>query len=366
MPVPSWFSRNEAIAPFTTLGLGGPAELFGQAKTLSEVEDAYRWASKARTPVTVLAGGSNVVVADAGVAGLVLQMAWQGLEIQKEDDLVTVIAAAGTPLDDVVALAVAEGWAGLECLSGIPGSVGATPVQNVGAYGQEVAERILWVEVFQRQRLGFQRLFPEQCGFAYRSSIFRGASPYIITRVAFGLSPGGRASLRYPELAELFGWPKNPPSLIEVRDAVLDLRRKKGMVLAPGLPESRTVGSFFKNPVLSRERFEALEKCLWQQGVLPPPQAPPHFEVPTGIKVPAAWLVEQAGLPRGTRRGAVGISPHHALALVHWGGGTTGELVAFAREIQNTVKATFGITLEPEPVFLGFGSHAPLERAVIL
>lgn len=359
-------TRDMPLAPLTTLQLGGPAEFFCPVTREEELLAACRWAQDSKVPMAILAGGSNVVVADAGVPGLVLQMAWQELDIRKQADLVTVIAAAGTPLDQVVELAVAEGWAGLECLSGIPGSVGATPVQNVGAYGQEVAERILWVEVFHREHLAFQRLFPEQCGFAYRSSIFRGKSPFIITRVAFGLTPGGRASVRYPELVAFLGRPTALPPLAEVRHAVLALRRKKGMVLTPGLPESRTVGSFFKNPVLPRERFEALTARLWDEGILSPPHEPPHFLLPTGVKVPAAWLVERAGFARGTRRGAVGLSPHHALALVHWGGGTSAELVAFAREIQEVVKATFGITLEPEPIFLGFGPNLPLERALAL
>ncbi|MEW5878395.1 MAG: UDP-N-acetylmuramate dehydrogenase [Acidobacteriota bacterium] len=365
MRIPATVTRNQPLASFTTLELGGPAEFFCQPLTQQELKEVCAWAKVAGLPVTVLAGGSNVVIADGGVSGLVLRVAWQGLEVEKREETVTVIAQAGTPLDEVVALSVAEGWAGLECLSGIPGSVGATPVQNVGAYGQEVAECILWVEVFHREHLTFQRVPCEACGFAYRSSIFRGQRQWIITRVAFRLWPQGAPTLRYPELAELFRGSARP-SLAEVRQAVLSLRQKKGMVLTPGLPESRTVGSFFKNPVLSFEAFERLKIRLWEQGVLPFPQEPPNFAVPAGIKVPAAWLVEQAGFPKGTRRGPVGVSPLHALSLVHWGGGTAEALVALASEIQRAVKQAFGITLEPEPVFLGFSQDLRLARATCL
>lgn len=365
MRPPASVTRNQPLASFTTLELGGPAEFFCQPRTQDELTTVCTWAKTAGLPVTVLAGGSNVVIADRGISGLVLRVAWQGLEVEKREDTVTVIAQAGTPLDEVVALAVAEGWAGLECLSGIPGSVGATPVQNVGAYGQEVAECILWVEVFLREHVMFKRLSRESCGFSYRNSIFRGQNRWIITRVGFRLRPQGGPTLRYPELAEFFRGSARP-SLAEVRQTVLFLRQKKGMVLTPGLPESRTVGSFFKNPVLSFEAFERLKTDLWKRGVLPFPQEPPHFAVPAGIKVPAAWLVERAGFPKGTRRGPVGVSPLHALSLVHWGGGTTQALVAFASEIQRAVKDAFHITLEPEPVFLGFSPDLPLERATCL
>lgn len=357
---------DQPLAPCTTLGLGGPAEFFCQVRSQHELVAACRWAQDAGVPVTVLAGGSNVVVADGGVPGLVIHLAWQGLEIRKHPDQVTVIAAAGTPWDQVVRLSVEEGWAGIECLSGIPGTTGATPVQNVGAYGQEVGERILWVEVLHRQRLTLHRLLAEDCGFAYRTSAFRGKTPWIITRVAFVLLPGGQATVRYPELARFLGHPAAPPPLAQVREAVLELRRHKGMVLPPQDPAHRSVGSFFKNPVLNREAWEKLTERLWERGVLGYPQTPPHFAAASGVKLPAAWLVERAGFARGTRRGAVGVSPHHALALVHWGGGTSAELVAFAAEIQRAVQDTFGITLEPEPVFLGFGAEIPLERAFTL
>lgn len=364
--MPSFITRNQPLASFTTLGLGGPAEWFSAAQNVKELRQACAWAAREGIPVAVLAGGSNVVIADSGVAGLVLRVAWQGLEVKKERQTVTLIADAGTSFDEVVALAVAEGWAGLECLSGIPGTVGATPVQNVGAYGQEVAERILWVEVWHRERLSVHRLLPEHCGFSYRHSIFRGKTPWIITRVAFALTPGGEATVRYGELAAFLGAQTTAPTLAEVRQAVLALRQQKGMVWCQGEPESRTVGSFFKNPVLPPEAFEKLKKQVWERAILRHPQEPPHFPAPSGIKVPAAWLVEQAGFPKGFCRNHVGISRRHALALVHLGGGSAAELVALAAEIQHKVAETFGVLLEPEPVFWGFGPHLPLQGAVSL
>ncbi len=366
MRVPSFVTLDQPLASFTTLGLGGPAEFFCQAQSHQELHQACAWAKKVGIPLTVLAGGSNVVIADRGVCGLVLRVTWQGLKTRKDRDSVTLIAEAGTPLENVVALSVAEGWAGLECLSGIPGTVGATPVQNVGAYGQEVGERILWVEALHRERLTFHRFLRNQCGFAYRSSIFRGQSPWIITRVAFTLTPGGPATVRYDELAALFSAKRGTPSLGEVRQAVLALREKKGMVWHEGEAESCTVGSFFKNPVLPPTAFEQLKARVWERAILPHPQVPPHFPAGSGIKVPAAWLLERAGFVKGFCREHVGISRRHALALVHLGGGTATELVAFATHIQRAVATTFGVVLEPEPVFWGFGPHLPLQGAVSL
>lgn len=366
MRVPSFVTRRQPLASFTTLGLGGPAEFFCQPESQQELAEACRWAQRQKLPVAVLAGGSNVVIADGGVFGLVLRVAWQALEVQKERETVTLIVEAGTPLDEVVALSVAEGWAGMECLSGIPGTAGATPVQNVGAYGQEVGERILWVEAFHREQLTLHRLSPEHCGFSYRASIFRGQSPWIITRVAFSLTPGGKPTVRYPELAQFLGQKATAPSLQEVREAVLFLREQKGMLWYPDAPESRTVGSFFKNPVLLPVAFEELKKQVWERGILPFPEAPPHFPTASGIKVPAAWLVERAGFSKGFCRHHVGISRRHALALVHLGGGTAAELVALAADIQKTVAGTFGVLLEPEPVFWGFGPQLPLAGAVSL
>lgn len=363
LPLP--LAREVPLAPYTSLELGGPAEFFANVRSLQELVATCRWARERRLAITVLAGGSNVVVADQGVPGMVLKIAWEGMEIEKTAGAVTVIAAAGTILDHLVALAVAERWAGLECLSGIPGTVGATPIQNVGAYGQEVGERILWVEVFDLKRGAFARFSRKECEFAYRASRFRGQSRFVITRVALTLTPGGSPTLTYPELAARFAG-NATPSLGEVREAVLAVREEKGMVWRPDSPARRTAGSFFKNPILKAKAWEKLCRRAWERGLLAAGQRPPHFVTPQGVKVPAAWLVERAGFSKGWRRGAFGTSPRHALALVHWGGGTTRELVAVAREIQDSVENLFGVVLEPEPAFLGFGRCPPLPRATMV
>lgn len=358
--------RNEPLAQHTTLALGGPARFFATGESLQELLELCRWALEQGLPVLPLGHGSNLVVADKGVCGLVLKVELQGIWVQRKRDLVLLEAAAGTTLDQVVEAAVSEGWAGLECLSGIPGTVGATPVQNVGAYGQEVAQRILWVEALHRFRLRLFRLPAKTCGFAYRESRFRRSdNPWIITRVAFRLAPGGAPTLCYPELRRLLGDSSAPPPLGLVRQAVLELRKGKGMVLEEDQVTNRSVGSFFKNPVLSREAFTQLQERIWEQGILPYPELPPHYPSQTRVKVPAAWLVEKAGFPRGLRWGNVGVSPRHALSLLHYGGGSTHELLALAAAIQGKVEQLFQVLLEPEPVFWGFAGKAPLRRALL-
>lgn len=365
-PVGKTPSRDELLARHTTLALGGPAEFFATGESLQELTELCRWAQQQGLPVLPLGHGSNLVVADNGVAGLVIKVGLKGVSVQQKGDLVLVEAAAGTTLDQLVEVAVSEGWAGLECLSGIPGTVGATPVQNVGAYGQEVAQRILWVEALHRFRLRLCRLPPRTCGFAYRESRFRRRkNPWIITRVAFRLTAGGAPTLRYPELERLLGKSSAAPPLGLVRQAVLELRRSKGMVLMEDQPTGRSVGSFFKNPVLPQEAFSRLQEQIWEQGILPHPESPPHYPMATQVKVPAAWLVEKAGFPRGLRWGNVGVSPLHALSLIHYGGGSTRELLALAAAIQGKVERVFQVLLEPEPVFWGFAGTLPLRRALL-
>lgn len=364
-PMGSTPIQNVPLAQHTTLALGGPAQFFATATNLQQLQELCKWAKQQGLPVLPLGGGSNLVVADKGVSGLVLQVGLQGFSVQRDGDCILLEVAAGETLDQVVELAVDEGWAGLECLSGIPGTVGATPVQNVGAYGQEIAHQILWVEVFHCSRLRLCRLTPQACAFSYRESRFRRSqNPWIITRVAFRLTPGGAPTISYPELKLLLGKSSSPPSLGLVRQAVLELRRSKGMVLVEGQPTGRSVGSFFKNPVLPQEAFTGLLARIWGQGILPHPELPPHYPMATQVKVPAAWLVEKAGFPRGLRWGKVGISPLHALSLLHYGGGSTHELLALASAIQVKVEQTFQVLLEPEPVFWGFAGTSPLGRAL--
>jgi UDP-N-acetylmuramate dehydrogenase len=325
------------LAPLTTLRLGGPARRLVEARTEAELVAAVQ---AAEPPVLVLAGGSNVVIADAGVPGTVVRVLTRG--VRRDGDRLTV--AAGEPWDDLVAACVADGLQGFECLSGIPGSVGATPIQNVGAYGQEVAETVEAVRVLDRATGGVEDMPASACGFRYRSSVFKYRDRRVVLSVTFRLLRAETSGpLRYAELARALGVPVGGTApLAEVREAVLALRRRKGMVIDPADPDTVSAGSFFTNPILEPEELRRL------------PGPPPAWPEPDGrIKTSAAWLIERAGFRRGHGNGRVGISTKHTLALVNRGGGTTAELMALAREIAAGVHERFGVTLHPEPVLVG-------------
>jgi len=338
------------LGPLTTLELGGTARFFIEASDEATVLRAVLWAGEQRLPLVVLGGGSNVLVSDAGFEGVVLRMAIRGAAFRDDG---TVYAAAGEPWDAFVEATVARGWAGLECLAGIPGSVGATPIQNVGAYGQEVAETISEVRVLERASRAIWRLSREDCAFGYRDSVFRrNPEAYVVLGVTFALRPGGAPSVRYRELEEALSG--RSPSLAEVSATVRTLRRKKSMVIDAADPNRRSVGSFFTNPVVDAATFAALAARAVAAGFVATAAEVPRFPALDGqVKVPAAWLIERAGFNKGLRRGAVGISSAHALALVHHGGGTTAALRALAEEIRAGVQARFGVTLSEEPIFLG-------------
>jgi UDP-N-acetylmuramate dehydrogenase len=311
--------------------------------------DAVREADAAGTPLLLLAGGSNVVIADEGFDGLVLRIATRGIERAADDGSVRLSVAAGESWDELVAGAVADGLVGVECLAGIPGSVGATPIQNVGAYGQEVSETITSVRVLDRRSGEVLELAPEECGFGYRTSAFKRApGERVVLSVEFVLPRATEsAPVRYGELARALGVElgESAPAAA-VREAVLALRRGKGMVLDPADPDSVSAGSFFTNPILGADAFEALARRAGER--------PPAFGEPDGrVKTSAAWLVERAGFHRGYGDGRAGISSKHTLALVNRGGATTAELVALAREIAAGVQRHFGVELVPEPVFVG-------------
>jgi UDP-N-acetylmuramate dehydrogenase len=339
-------AHDVPLAPRTTLGLGGPGRRWIRATSESELRDALAVAEPDE-PVLVLGGGSNLVVRDGGFAGLVVEIAIDGIRFDEADDAVRVTAGAGVAWDELVARTVERGLVGLECLSGIPGRVGATPIQNVGAYGQEVAETITHVRVFDRQRGECREIANASCGFGYRTSRFRGDPRFVITRVQY-LLPRGPASapIHYAELARALGVTEGDRAMLaDVRRTVIALRRGKGMVVDPSDPESRSAGSFFTNPVVDADHAHALVAA--HPGM-------PTFVAPGGRrKLAAAWLIEQAGFARGTTRGGVGISRKHALALVHRGGGTTRELLALADEIRAAVRARFGVALELEPIVVG-------------
>jgi UDP-N-acetylmuramate dehydrogenase len=369
------------LAPLTTLGLGGRARYFLEAPDGATLAAALGWARSEGLPAVLLGGGSNVVVADAGVDGLVVRMAQRGVRRDRAREVAEAgggraaadsgsggaaaelwTVAAGEPWDPLVERAVAAGLAGIECLSGIPGTAGATPIQNVGAYGQEVSEVVESVRVLDRSSLEERELAPEECAFGYRDSRFRREPErHAVLAVTFRLAPGGGAATRYPELERAVAATGEPPTLAAVRRTVLALRRAKSMVIEPGDDNRRSVGSFFVNPVLPAAEAEAVVARALAAGAARDPSEVPRFAAEEGrVKLSAGWLIERAGFPKGTRRGPVGISSRHALALVHHGGGTTADLLALAREVRRAVRDRFGVTLRPEPVFLGFGEADPL------
>ena len=341
------------LAPLTTLGVGGPARYFVDAETEVDIREALEFAAARQFPVFVLGGGSNLLVADAGFAGLVLKVRLRGVDRVAERLDVTYQVAAGEDWDAFVARATQENCAGIECLSGIPGSVGATPVQNVGAYGQDVAETISEVVALDRRTMEVRTIRTAECGFGYRSSIFNTTDRenYIILRVSFVLRNGDNPAVRYGDLQKyLRSKGSHQPSLQQVRDAVREIRHSKAMLLVPGEDDARSAGSFFKNPVVLHEEYEELAERLKSRGL-----DLPTYPADGGLrKLSAAWLVEQAGFHKGYERGAAGISSKHALAIVNRGGATAEEIVALKDEVQARVFGEFGIALQPEPVFLGF------------
>jgi UDP-N-acetylmuramate dehydrogenase len=343
------------LAPLTTLRLGGPAARMVVAGTEEELVAAVREADAAGEAVLLLAGGSNVVVSDEGFPGTVVRVATRGVRRRDANGRVRLTVQAGEPWEAVVDEAVGEGLAGLECLTGIPGSAGATPIQNVGAYGQEVAETISAVRVFDRLTGTVEELPPRACGFRYRTSVFRHDDRRVVLAVAFDLERSTASMpIRYAQLAAALGVRVSERApLAEARAAVLTLRRAKGMVVDPADPDSVSAGSFFMNPVLDAGDFAELQRRA-SEWLGADAQGPPHFPGPDGrVKTSAAWLIERAGFHRGHERGRVAISTKHSLALVNRGGATTAELVALAREIAVGVRDAFGVELLPEPVFVG-------------
>jgi UDP-N-acetylmuramate dehydrogenase len=344
------------LADYTTVRLGGPARAFVRAETEHELIDAVRSADAAGEPVLILGGGSNLVVSDEGFDGTVIQVATRGVTRDAGPGVLTV--AAGEEWDAVVARTVAEGLAGLECLSGIPGLAGATPIQNVGAYGQEVAETITAVRVYDRVTGDVRQMPNELCGFAYRTSRFRGSDRFVVLSVTFELAVQVlSAPVRYAELAAALGVPLGGRvESAEARAAVIELRQRKGMVIDPADPDTRSVGSFFVNPVLDASELAAVEAAARARGG--PGTRVPRFEVEGSgdglVKVPAAWLIEQAGFGKGYNPGdGARISAKHTLALVNAGTASTAALLALARQIRDGVRDAFGVSLAPEPVLVG-------------
>jgi len=362
------------LAGYTTLGVGGPAARFVDASTDDQVIAEVRDADAAGEPVLVLGGGSNLVVADEGFPGTVVRVATSGVSIAGDGDGVTVEVAAGEDWDSLAERCVAEGLSGIECLCGIPGLAGATPIQNVGAYGQEVSETVVAVRAYDRLRGTIATLANAECGFGYRTSAFKrsvgaqrgraaldaGAATgrFVVLGVTFRLSRDPlSAPVRYGELARVLGTgDAGRAPLADVRSAVLALRRGKGMVLDPADPDTRSAGSFFTNPVLGDGQLaDVRRRAAAKAGAAAGEVIVPHFPSGDGqVKVPAAWLIEQAGFGKGyPGDGGARISSKHTLALVNAGGATSASLVGLAREIRNGVRQAFGVELVNEPVLIG-------------
>ena len=338
--------RDVPLAPFTTLGIGGPAKYFIEVTSVDELREAVRWAAT-HVPLFVLSGGSNVLISDNGFNGLVIHIALRGISVESVDEFATVRVAAGEPWDDFVAFAVVRGWAGVECLSGIPGSTGATPIQNVGAYGQDVSETIIRVEVLERSTGRISTMTSWDCAFGYRSSVFKGRDRdrYVVTAVTFRLRVGGSASVRYPDLQNyLTEHGISSGDLQSVRDAVIAIRKRKGMVLDPNDPDTRSDGSFFMNPIVSRAEAANAKTA----GVNAFPNADGT------VKLSAAALIEKAGFHKGFAHGRVALSSKHTLAITNRGGATAREVLEMVRIIQDGVRAKFGVEIHPEPNFVGF------------
>ncbi len=343
--------ENVPLAPLTTFRIGGPARYFVEAHNPTEISEAVRFASSRELPLFILGGGSNLVVSDNGWPGVVLRPSIKGTDRRDERERTVFIVGAGESWDDFVGRAVTANCAGIECLSGIPGSVGGTPVQNVGAYGQEVSQTIESVEAFDRRDGQVRELCSEACGFSYRTSIFNTTERgrFIILRVTYSLQLGAEPHIEYQDLRRYFEGRSSGPTLADVRKAVREIRARKGMLLVEGDPDSRSAGSFFKNPVLSEQQLADLKRRAQAKSLT----VPSYPALAQSHKVSAAWLVEHSGFPRGYSQGHVGISTKHALALVNRGDATAAELISLKEKIQTIVEQLWGIHLEPEPVFVG-------------
>ena len=347
--------ENISLAPLTTLRIGGPARFFVEAQSIADVQQAITFSQSRNLPLFILGGGSNLVVADRGWPGLVLKVAIPGIEQRSgndDDGRVLFDVGAGESWDRFVSQAVMARCAGIECMSGIPGNVGGTPVQNVGAYGQEVSETIESVEVFDLKEAQIRELCREACGFTYRSSIFNTTDRgrFVILRVTYALTPGGEPHLEYADLQRHFEGRESRPNLAETREAVRHIRARKGMLIIAGDPDCQSAGSFFKNPVVSEEQHEDLHKRAAAKGLT----MPSYPALEKSRKVSAAWLVEKSGFARGYGFGHIGISSKHALAIVNRGGATAAEVLALKEQIQQRVEEIWGVNLQPEPVMVGF------------
>lgn len=340
---------NVALAPYTTINLGGPAKYFMDCTSVPELKNAFDFAAQKNVPAHVLGGGSNTVFPSTGYHGLVIRVNWRGITLDPHEAYTAVTASAGETWDELVFAAVSRGLGGLENMSGIPGTVGAAPVQNVGAYGQEVSQVITSVTTLNRSTLEEKTITNKQCQFDYRTSRFKkdDQHKYVITSVTFRLSNKGIPSISYPDVLDELGGNtlsgRGVAALPQLRSAILNVRRRKSMLIDPADPHSCSCGSFFENPILTKNEYRLLEEKSGQ----PVPARPAG----QSFIISAAWLIEQAGFPKGYRQDGVGVSDHHNLALVNYGG-TTAALLTLAENIRSNVKNKFGLLLETEPVIV--------------
>ncbi len=339
------------LAPLTTLQVGGAARYFVDAASEAEVREAVDWAGLRELPLFILGGGSNLVVSDAGWPGLVLKISILGIEEQSRPDRVRFDVGAGEEWDRFVAHAVSRNCAGVECMSGIPGSVGGTPVQNVGAYGQEAGDTICGVLALDLADMRTREMTTAECGFSYRSSIFNSTQKgrYILLRASYELTPGAPPSIRYADLQRHFAAWTTAPTLAQTREAVRTIRAGKAMLIMAGDEDCRSAGSFFKNPVLSEVEYENLMAEAAKRSL----QVPSYPMVSARKKVSAAWLVEHSGFAKGFNLGRVGISRKHALAIVNRGGATAADVFELKYMIEQRVREQWGVQLMTEPVFVG-------------
>ncbi len=349
--------ENQPLDSYTTLGVGGSARFLIEAGDESQVFAGMDFAESKGLPIFILGGGSNILVSDAGFPGLVIRVALGGILPKPALGPEVVEVGAGENWDTFVSWAIDRNLAGIECLSGIPGTVGGTPVQNVGAYGQEVGEVISSVRVIDRESSSLRELDAADCLFSYRASLFNtsGRDRYIVLGVCFRLSAGGHPCIEYSDLKSFFSRSTESPSLAGVRDAVLRIRASKGMLLEPDCPDSRSAGSFFKNPIVTGKVAAGIEELARSRGNLGAGAAMPVFRAPGDmVKLSAAWLIENSGFRKGYARGRAGLSSKHVLALVNLGGATAAEIMELAGVIRARVGECFGVELCLEPVLVGW------------
>ena len=350
--------HDAPLAELTTMRVGGPARRLVVAETIDEIVDTVREVDDADEPLLVLGGGSNLVIADAGFAGTVLKIATSGIDVESDDTCggAMVRVAAGENWDDLVARAVAEGWSGIEALSGIPGSTGATPVQNVGAYGQEVSQTIARVRVWDRGTQEVRTMTADQCRFTYRHSLFKASSNYVVLDVTFQLRLADRSQpIGYADLARGLGVEVGARvPLADAREGVLEQRRKRGMVLDADDHDTWSCGSFFTNPIMSAARFDELAARVRAE-LGDDAAQPPRFPDASGdVKTSAAWLIDRAGFGKGFGMpGPAALSTKHTLAVTNRGSATAADVAALARRVRDGVHDRFGVTLVNEPVFVG-------------